>query len=159
MFPMANGRRENYARVFADNVGGFERREVKHGPLTLQTFTVDKLDPAGPIARKEAEFLLRNTDRKTLVALPSPSTIGDLMWHPEYSAAAYPTRESFVEACVPIIRDEVISLAELRVDAIQLDEPLLPRLADPVTYGYNGLTDLASTTELSVRTVNQIAGS
>ena len=33
----------------------------------------------------------------------------------------------------------------------------LPRLADPITYGYDGLTDLASAVDLSVRTINQIA--
>ena len=150
-------RRENYARVFAESVGGFERREVKRGPLTLQAFVVDRLQPGGPIARNEAEFLVRHTDRKTLVALPSPCTIGDLMWRPEYSAPAYPTREEFVEACVPIIREEVIALAEIGVSAIQLDEPLLPRLSDPHTYGYDGLAELESAVELSVRTVNQIA--
>ena len=150
-------RREHYARVFADNVNGFERREVKRGPLTLQAFVVDKLEPKGPIALREAEFLRRHTDRKTIVALPTPCTIGDLMWHPEYSKTAYPTREAFVRACVPIIRDEIISLAELGVDAVQLDEPLLARLADPYTYGYDGVAELEAAVDLSVETVNEVA--
>ena len=149
-------RRENYARVFADSVGGFERRKVKRGPLLLEAVVVDKLEPGGPIVRKEAEFLLRHTDRKTIVALPTPYTIANLMWHPTYSAAAYPTREAFAEACVPIIRDEVIALADLGVDAIQLDEPLLPRLADPATYGHADAAELAAVVELSVRTVNEV---
>ena len=79
------------------------------------------------------------------------------MWHPQHSAAAYPTREEFVLACVPIIRDEIVALSELGVDAVQLDEPLLPRLADPQTYGYERLADLEEAVELSVETVNQIA--
>ena len=37
-------RRENYARVFADSVSGFERRQVQRGRLTLQAFVVAKLD-------------------------------------------------------------------------------------------------------------------
>jgi 5-methyltetrahydropteroyltriglutamate--homocysteine methyltransferase len=150
-------RRENYARMFADGVGGFERREVKRGPLTLQAFVVDTLVPGRPIARREAQFLREHTDRKTIVALPTPCTIGNLMWHPEHSRAAYPTMEAFVWACVPIIRNEVISLAELGVDAIQLDEPLLPRLADPRTYGYDGLADLEEAAEFSVQTINEVA--
>ena len=149
-------RRENYARVFADSVGGFERREVKRGPLTLQAFVVERLEPRGPIAAVEAEFLRNHTDRKTIVALPTPCTIGDLMWHPGLSKEAYPTREAFVRACVPIIRDAVVSLAEVGIDAIQLDEPLLPRLADPFTYGYHGASDLEAAFELSVETVNEV---
>ena len=148
-------RREHYARVFADSVGGFERREVRRGPLTLQAFVVERMDPRGPIARREAEFLRSHTDRKAIVALPTPCTIGDLMWHPELSKGAYPTKEAFVRACVPIIRDEIIALAELGVDAIQLDEPLLARLADPDTYGYDDVADLEAAVELSVETVNE----
>ena len=150
-------RRENYARVFADSVSGFERRQVQRGRLTLQAFVVAKLERLVPIAVSEARFLRSRAEHKTIVALPTPCTIGDLMWHPRYSAAAYPTREEFVLACVPIIRDEIIALSELGVDAVQLDEPLLPRLADPRTYGYEGLADLEEVVELSVETVNQIA--
>ena len=72
-------RRENYARVFADNVGGFRRQKVQRGSLTLHAFVVDKLQPRGPIVSTAAEFLRRHTDRKIVVAMPSPCTIGDLM--------------------------------------------------------------------------------
>ena len=150
-------RRENYARVFADSVSGFERRQVQRGRLTLQAFVVAKLQRTGPIAVSAARFLCSRAKHKTIVALPTPCTVGDLMWHPQHSAAAYPTREEFVLACVPIIRDEIVALSELGVDAVQLDEPLLPRLADPQTYGYERLADLEEAVELSVETVNQIA--
>ena len=43
-------RRENYARVVADNVYGFKRGEVSRGPLTLNAFVVDKLKAVGWIA-------------------------------------------------------------------------------------------------------------
>jgi 5-methyltetrahydropteroyltriglutamate--homocysteine methyltransferase len=149
-------RRENYARVFADSVGGFRRQQVQRGSLTLHAFVVDQLQPRGPIVSPAAEFLRRHTKRKTIVALPSPCTIGDLMWHPVHSAAAYPTREAFVRACVPLLRAEVIALAGLGVDAVQLDEPLLPRLADPQTYGYHSLAELEAAAELSVQTINAV---
>ena len=149
-------RRENYARVVADNVYGFNRGEVSRGPLTLNAFVVDKPKAVGSIAENEAKYLINHTDHKTLVALPSPCTIGDLMWHPYYSKKAYSTREAFVEACVPIIRAEIISLSRLGVDAIQLDEPLLPRISYPHMYGYNDVADLRSAVELSVLTINEV---
>ena len=149
-------RRENYARVFADSVGGFKRQQVQRGSLTLHAFVVDQLQSRGPIVSAAAEFLRRHTDRKIIVALPSPCTVGDLMWHPVHSAPAYPTREAFVRACVPILRDEVMALSRLGVDAIQLDEPLLPRLADPQTYGYHSLAEMEVAAELSVQTINAV---
>ena len=149
-------RRENYTRVFADRVGGFRRETVESGSLTLHAFVTETITQRGPIVSEDAEFLRRHTDRKTLVALPSPCTIGDLLWHPVYSAPAYPTREAFVEACVPFLRDEIVELARLGVDAIQVDEPLLPRLADPSTYGLEEATDRQAAVELCVRTIEQL---
>ncbi len=128
-------RRENYTRVFADRVGGFRRQQAQRGSLTLHAFVIDKLEPRGPIVSSDAAFLRQHTDRKIIVALPAPCTIGDLMWHPEHSASAYPTRASFVWACTSILRDEIIALSRLGVDAVQLDDTLLPRLSDPQTYG------------------------
>ena len=150
-------RRENYARVFADKVGGFRRQEVQRGPLTLQAIVVDKMKRRGDIVCRDAEFLRGLTDRKTIVALPSPSTIADLTWHPQHSAAAYPTREHCARAAVPILRDEVISLGRVGVDAIQIDEPLLSRLKDPHLYGLEANRQaLEATATLAVDTVNDI---
>lgn len=150
-------RRENYARVFADKVGGFKRQRVEKGRLILLAFVVDKLERIGPIASADAEFLRSRTDRKTLVTLPGPCTIGDLMWHPEYSAQVYPTHQEFVKACVPILRDEVVALSRLGVDAIQLDEPLLPRLVSPEGYYMKSRAEVEAAVELSVETINQVA--
>ena len=150
-------RRENYVRVFADKVEGFTRRRVQRGRLTLLAYVSDKIESRGTIVCSEAKFLRQNTDHKIVVALPSPCTIGDLMWHPDHSKSAYPTRKSFVKACVPIIHDELKSLYELGVDAVQLDEPLLPRLANPQVYGFEGVSELEEAVELSVETINQVA--
>ncbi|MCH2372619.1 MAG: cobalamin-independent methionine synthase II family protein [Planctomycetes bacterium] len=149
-------RRENYARVFADSVGGFRRMTVNRGPLSLEAVVVERLDVRKSIVCKAAEFLRSHTDRAIMVALPSPCTIGDLMWHPDYSASAYSTRESFVEACVPILRDEISALSQLGVDLVQIDEPLLPRLANPEVYGLDAKGMLAHTIDLSVSTVNAL---
>ena len=150
-------RRENYTRVFADKVGGFRREEARRGPLLLHAFVVDELQRHGPIVSDEAEFLRRHTDRKVIVTLPAPCTIGDLLWHPQHSAEAYPTRESFARACVPILRDEILALSQIGVDAVQLDEPLLPRLAHPETYDLDAnLASVEGAVELSVQTINDV---
>ena len=148
-------RRENYARVFADKVGGFRRAPVQRGPLRLGAFVEKKLERQGPIVAAEAEFLMGVTSRRALVTLPAPSTVGDLMWHPEHSAAAYPTKRSFVEACAGILREEIAELVRLGVDAIQLDEPLLPRLVNPEVYHYDPRAR-EEVVQLSVETINQV---
>ena len=147
-------RRENYARVFADKVGGFKREQVQRGRMTLSAVVVSELERRGPIVCDEAEFLQQHTDRKTIVALPTPSTIADLMWHPQRSASVYPTREAFARACAPILRDEITALVALGVDAVQLDEPLLPRLVTPGTYALTG--ELEAVVDLAVETVNML---
>ena len=147
-------RRENYGRVFADKVGGFVREPVQRGRQTLGAVVVRELERRGPIVSDEAEFLRRHTDHKIIVALPTPSTIADLMWHPQRSAPAYPTREAFARACVPFLRDEITALSALGVAAVQLDEPLLHRLVKP---GYYDLTGkLEATVDLALETVNMV---
>jgi 5-methyltetrahydropteroyltriglutamate--homocysteine methyltransferase len=83
------------------------------------------------IVAAEARFLRENTGRAVKVALPSPYLIGQRMWEPEYSTAAYPTRDAFCEALVPILREELLAVREVGVDLIQLDEPHLCVLVDP----------------------------
>jgi 5-methyltetrahydropteroyltriglutamate--homocysteine methyltransferase len=53
------------------------------------------------------------------------------MWEPEHSRAAYPTRDEFCEALVPILRQELLAIRAAGVDVIQLDEPHLCVLVDP----------------------------
>ena len=50
---------------------------------------------------------------------------------PEHSQAAYPTREAFCEALVPVLRQELLAIRDVGVDVIQLDEPHLCVLVDP----------------------------
>ena len=90
------------------------------------------LTPRQPgVIAGEARFLRENTDRKVKVALPSPYLIGQRMWEPGYSEAAYPTREAFCEAVAPVLREELLAIRDAGVDVIQLDEPHLCILVDP----------------------------
>jgi 5-methyltetrahydropteroyltriglutamate--homocysteine methyltransferase len=71
------------------------------------------------------------------MTLPAPALLGERMWDPDQSSAVYPTRQAFVEACVPILRREVELLRDEGVDVIQIDDPHLCLLVDDeVRAGY-----------------------
>ncbi len=153
-------RRESYVKVFTDAVTGFRHDIVP--TLGTRSFA-SPMYPAvtsgmsyrRPIAADEAEFLRARTDSKIIVAVPSPYTVGRRMWSADHSTAAYPTREEFIDACVPFINQEVLRLAALGVDAIQLDDPWLSLLVDPGYREGEGITDIDHEIELSVQSVNR----
>ena len=129
-------RRESYVKVFTKAVDGFTDDLISTGgssPISHLGYpaVTSEMSVRRPIAVDEAEFLRKNTKSKIIVAVPSPYTIGRRMWSAEHSAVAYPTREEFIEACIPIVRDEAHRLAALGVDMVQLDDPWLGLLVDP----------------------------
>ena len=151
-------RRESYVKVFAEAVDGFGVDLLKI-PSPLDTglpypAVISRLVRRRAIAAGEAAFLKKHTDHKTIVAIPSPYTIGRRMWSEEHSSTAYPTREEFMEACIPIIRQEIMELAGLGVDAIQLDDPWLSLLVDPAYREREGITDVDHEIEMCVKCVN-----
>lgn len=153
-------RRESYVKVFTDAVTGFTHDLVPS--LGTRTFSspgypavTSRMSFRRPIAAGEAEFLRKRTGSKIIVAVPSPYTVGRRMWSEDHSTAAYPTREEFIDACVPIINDEVHRLAALGVDAIQLDDPWLSLLVDPAYREAEGINDIDHEIELSVQSVNR----
>src|SRR5688572_4674116 len=97
--------RKSYIGVIAELANGFELGNAPDGrPWTI---VVDKLAPKTPgfIAR-EVTFLKTITTRLVKSTLPSPALLGERMWNAEKSAEAYPKRDEFVRACVPILRRE-----------------------------------------------------
>ena len=153
-------RRESYVKVFTDAVVGFTNDIVP--TLGTPSFNAprypavtSRMSYRRPIASGEAEFLRKRTASKIIVAVPSPYTVGRRMWSADHSTEAYPTREEFIDACVPIINDEVNRLAALGVDAIQLDDPWLSLLVDPTYRESEGITDIDHEIELSVQSVNR----
>ena len=154
-------RRESYVKVFADAVDGFMYdAHVEPGidPASSIPYpsVVSRLKARRPIAAGEARFLKKHTDAKVMVAIPSPYTIGRRMWVAQQSSAAYPTREKFMKACIPIVRREVQRLVRLGVDAIQLDDPWLALLVDPDYRQREGITDIDHEKEMSVKCVNGV---
>ena len=57
------------------------------------------------------------------------------MWDAETSAKAYPKREDFVRACVPILREELQRLVREGVGIVQIDDPHLCLFVDPGVRG------------------------
>src|SRR5690242_14038929 len=117
-------RRESYVDVIGEVVSGF--RWVQRDVFAYHQVVTERLAPRRPGAvAAEARFLKENTHRRVKVCLPSPYLIGQRTWEPAHSATAYPTREAFGDALVPVLREELLRVREVGVDVIQLDEPHL----------------------------------
>jgi 5-methyltetrahydropteroyltriglutamate--homocysteine methyltransferase len=123
-------RRESYVDVVAEIMHGFEwiQREV----FAYHQVVTKKMTPRRPgVVAEEACFLEAHTNRHVKVCLPSPYLIGQRMWEPAHSQSAYPTRDAFCEALVPVLRAELLAIRDTRVDVIQIDEPHLCVLVAP----------------------------
>jgi len=131
-------RRKSYIGVIAELAHGFElgRHPVDGRPWTTVTAPLTPKAP-GFIAR-EIAFLRGITDRKIKATLPSPALLGERLWDPDRSSAAYPDRRDFVRACVPVLRRELELVAESGADIVQIDDPHLCLFVDPeVRAGYD----------------------
>ena len=155
-------RRKSYIGVIADICNGFEL-SIKDVLGQRQTWHVvtSELEVVNPgLLATEAGFLKQNTDRDVKVAIPSPYLIGERMWDPEISKAAYPTRQDFTEALVPVLRQELIALRDEGVAVAQLDDPHLCLFVDPkVRAGYDDpQAEMAYCVDLLNRVVDGVDG-
>lgn len=123
--------RKSYIGVIAELAHGFElsRNPADGRPWTIVVEPLAPKDP-GFIAR-EVTFLRSITGRKIKATLPSPALLGERMWDPERSSRAYPRREDFVRACVPILRRELELVRDAGADIAQIDDPHLCLFVDP----------------------------
>ena len=122
--------RKSYIGVIAELAHGFElsRNPADGRPWTI---VVEKLAPKQPgFIAQEVAFLKKLTNRQIKATLPAPALLGERMWDPEKSSAAYPNREDFVRDCVPILRHEVELLRDEEVAIVQLDDPHLCLFVD-----------------------------
>ena len=122
-------RRHAYTHIVADIATGFtaDLREKRWGIAVTEPMDVVK---PGLIA-DEARFLVEATERMTKVCIPSPYLLGVRLWEESMSARAYPTRDQFIDALVPILRNELLALQDTGVTIVQIDEPHLCVLVDP----------------------------
>src|SRR5262245_33571803 len=123
-------RRETYVDVIAEMLTGFSW--VQRSEFAYHQVVTSQMTPRRPgVIAEEAKFLKEHTDRTGKVCLPSPYLIGQRMWLPEHSKGAYPARETFCEALIKPLREELLAIKSVGVDVIQLDEPHLCVLVDP----------------------------
>jgi len=146
--------RKSYIGVIAELAHGFE---LSQNPSDGRPWTlvVERLSPKQPgfIAR-EVSLLKRITSKQIKATLPAPSLLGERMWHPQRSKQAYPTREEFVQACVPILRREVELLKQEGVAIVQIDDPHLCLFVDEkVRSGYD---DPDKAADFAVDMTNQV---
>ncbi len=116
-------RRKSYVGVVSEIGRGFTH---SFNQETGQSWTAvtEKLEHATPgFFAKEAAFLKKNADRKIKVSIPTPYLLGTRLWNKKESAQAYPTRESFIEAIIPILRKEILLLRDAGADMVQVDDP------------------------------------
>ena len=155
-------RRKSYIGVIADICKGFELsiKEV-HGQRQTWHVINSELEVVNPgLLANEAGFLKRHTEHDVKVAIPSPYLIGERMWDPELSKAAYPSRRDFTEALVPVLRQELIALRDEGVAVAQLDDPHLCLFVDPkVRAQYDDpLAEMAHCVDLINRVVDGVDG-
>ena len=147
-------RRASYIGVIAQLAHGFElgTNPADGRPWTI---VVDKLAPRNPgFIAAEVRYLKTITDRQIKATLPAPALLGERMWDAGKSSAAYPTPESFVADCVPILRREVELLREEGVAVVQIDDPHLCLFVDPEVRAKYDNADHAA--DFSVDMVNQV---
>jgi len=115
----------------------------------------ERLSPKNPgFIAQEIRLLKNLTQKQVKATLPAPALLGERMWDPEKSSAAYPTREAFVEDCVPILHREVELLKEEGVSIVQIDDPHLCLFVDPeVRSGYD---DADRAADFAVDMTNQV---
>ena len=147
-------RRESYVKVFAERVRGFGHDLNPSGGLPYPA-VVAPVEYYRPISADEVRYVRGRTERRVKATIPSPYIIGRRMWHADHSKAAYPTREKLMEACVPILRQEIEAVRDAGADTVQLDEPWLCTLVDPAFREKEGVTDVQYEMDLCVDLVNQ----
>jgi 5-methyltetrahydropteroyltriglutamate--homocysteine methyltransferase len=125
-------RRVHYLDEFLHRVGGHERiRPFQHqGELKHTTVVTGRMRGGQPLFVDDAAFLVKNTDRCTKYALPSPFLIAIRKWHEDFSTDAYPTMEHYMEHLTQLLAAEALALVQCGVDIIQLDDPALTYFCD-----------------------------
>ena len=151
-------RRNNYLRVFVDAVHGYKLDAIPPNRFSTSTLPaiVSKIHPHSSMSIKAASFLKKNARVRTIVSLPSPHTVGGKMWDAKLSTKAYANPKESIEACIPIINNELRNLADLGIDEVQLDEPWLCDVANPTYQISESIKYIDKELEVYVRSINDV---
>jgi 5-methyltetrahydropteroyltriglutamate--homocysteine methyltransferase len=110
----------------------------------------------------EAEFMLRHAPGAFKITMISAS-MGAMIWHPQISAAVYPTPASLIDDLVTLQIEEIEGLIDRGVQWIQLDSLAYNRVFDPaktdnVRGGLSPQALLDATVTVDARIVETIKG-
>jgi 5-methyltetrahydropteroyltriglutamate--homocysteine methyltransferase len=131
-------RRAAYMTDLAEAVDGFLSVNVEvawrgssEGPPTSAAQVVAApLHQRRRLTAHESSFLARQAGSAFKVTVPSPVVFAVLSYQAGLSEKAYPTRAAFLEALVPIIRNELQALLDEGVPYVQLDAPRYSHFLD-----------------------------
>jgi len=124
-------RRRSYIGVIAELAHGFTL-EINPSDGRPWTIVTERLSPKPPgFIASEAKFLKAAASVATKITLPAPALLGERLWHPQRSRAAYPKRDDFVRDCVAPLRAEIELIRRIGVDIVQIDDPHLCLFVDP----------------------------
>ena len=147
-------RRHAYTHVIADIATGFAADRRAQPPRWGISVT-EPMEVVRPgLIAEEARFLVAATGCMTKVCVPSPYLLGVRLWEAEVSSRAYPTRDRFIDALVPILRDELLELQRTGVTVVQIDEPHLCVLVDPAYR--NSFADARYEMDLAAAKINEM---
>jgi 5-methyltetrahydropteroyltriglutamate--homocysteine methyltransferase len=146
-------RRDNFYSFIADKIDGVELKTVaeivdlvpdkSRFESLLRNLDVPAYSIRNPvvtgrlrlggrgIARDEASFLVNHTTKLAKIPLPGPYLLTRSSWVPGISDKYYSSREDLGFEYSKLLREEIISLRNLGVFFVQLDEPVLSE----VVYG------------------------
>jgi 5-methyltetrahydropteroyltriglutamate--homocysteine methyltransferase len=133
-------RRESYSNRFATALSGIDvDRPGTALDRTGHPNPVPRIAGAirrtGPIEKRDAEFLVQNTNRRTKITLPGPFTMMQQAQNDHYASAEAAAMD-YAEAVNAEIRD----LFAAGVDMVQLDEPYLQaRAAEAKKYAVRAI--------------------
>jgi len=146
--------RKSYIGVIAELANGFEvgTNPADGRPWTIVTGKLSPKEP-GRIAR-EVKLLKKMTGRMIKATLPAPALLGERMWDKDKSSKAYPNRDDFVRACVPILRKELELLRDAGATIVQIDDPHLCLFVDPAVRAK--YADPEKAKDFAVDMVNQV---
>jgi len=116
-------RRESYSNRFALALEGIDterpgQERSQAGRVTPVPRVVGKIRRVVAVERRDAEFLLRNTDRSTKITLPGPFTLAQ-----QAQNEFYQDEEEMAMDYAVAINEELRELKATGVDVVQLDEP------------------------------------
>jgi len=115
-------RRESYSNRFALALDGIDCEHpgevAQRGRRMPVPRVTGKIRRRAAVERRDAEFLVANTDRATKITLPGPFTLSQ-----QAENAFYAEEEEMAMDYAAAVNEELRDLKATGVDAVQLDEP------------------------------------